>query len=576
MLFSRAALLGLITCLLSFNSHAITPLFDGGFESGTLQGWNPAGVAVVATRGTCFSSGDTTQIRARGQYAGLLRSTGEQLSSFTSKSFIAGTGLSFLGLSELKGKRKKINPFAINVSILDGTAKVLRTQTLATAMIKLANGCPSSKRDHSFSTHFISTREFQGKQIKVRFTQHQEIAKTGGFTLIDEVGVVDSAVPIYLSYPNARAGIIQNSGVVALTAGLPFGDIEEQTIAWQYSWFINGETSERPCFNPCINDLEPGAYTANLYIQDTANSRLATDTFNFLVPDSVDDEVVVPTVQESSTTASSTSSTITGLSNTASCNARHPIDLINPGNPGDPGTVPIVTSLLTNSPFTANSEGTLFSSVVLVSGTSDTLTKAVIEIENAQTGDKMVDPSVSELNGLTANGCASTICTLTGTGSTTIYETVLQALKIELGDSTTSRMITLTIFDSGNISSLTISRSITVAQAAPTIDTLEPNLQFTANIAKPLFSSVVLSSNTSDILTKATVAIENSQSSDQLVDLTDADLDGLTVSACSAIACTIYGTGGTAAYEATLMALQVLLADNTGRAHHNTHNIRFK
>jgi hypothetical protein len=512
----RSALLGLYVLIASLNSHAITPLFDGDFESGTLQGWNPSAGAVVATRGTCFSGGDTTQIRVRGQYAGMLRSNENALGSFTSKPFVAGTGITFLSLSELIGKQQAVNPFALNVSILDGAANILSTQPLATAMLALSEGCPSSKRDHSFSTHFISTREHQGKQIKVRFTHHAELAKTGAFTLIDTVGIVNSKVPLFHSSPKARAGIAQNSGVVSLVAGLPNGELS-QTNGWQYSWFIDGETSERPFYNPCVNDLAAGEYTSTLYVNDNANNRLVTDTFNFIVPDSVDSDVDVSASDDSEaetleTTlnpiAITTSATVTDLTEVSRCDTTHPTDLVEaPIEPGDSESIPTIDTLITNTPFTADTASSIFSSVALTSSTTDNLSKAVIELDNTQLGDELLALADNGTNGLSKSSCSSTGCTYSGTSSTSSYETVLDSLQIELADTASVRTITLTIYDSNNASSISTTVNISTERDAPTIDNLDTNSPFTANTASLLFSGVELRSNTSSILSKAVIEL---------------------------------------------------------------------
>jgi hypothetical protein len=49
-------------------SNAYDLLFDGGFESGTLQGWIPGtqGTAIVTRRASCFSSNDTRALNIQG------------------------------------------------------------------------------------------------------------------------------------------------------------------------------------------------------------------------------------------------------------------------------------------------------------------------------------------------------------------------------------------------------------------------------------------------------------------------------------------------------------------------------
>ena len=489
----RVALIGLFALFIPVQSYAITPLFDGGFETGTLQGWRPDNGALVVARGTCFAEGDTTQLSARGQYAGLLRSVSESASSFTSKAFAAARGVTFLALTELRGKKKNFNPFAITVDILDGASTVLSTQPLATAMIRLNKGCPSSKRDQSFSAHFINTRRYQGKQIKIRFSQHKDVAKTGAFTLIDDVGVVNNLVPIYLSYPNARAGVTFNDNVLSLTAGLPFGDLD-QTTRWQYSWFINDESSKRPYFNPCINDLEPGEHTANLYIYDPDNNSLVTDTLNFLVPDAVDSSTTSTTSTteedtDSNTATSSIASTVNSISNSTSCNARHPTDLAviapvtddDPDEPDDPtdnpsgepvATVLPTITLTANSPVNANTASDLFTGITLTSNTNNQLSQAVLTLTNP-IGDDAILIAASDLQSLNANCSTTTVsCTLSGVATVAIYQQVLDAVQVQLANNLTDRIFNLVVTDTDNQTSAsgTSTIGVTITNTVPIVN----------------------------------------------------------------------------------------------------------
>ncbi|MEE9447017.1 MAG: hypothetical protein V3V09_03605, partial [Arenicellales bacterium] len=183
------------------------------------------------------------------------------------------------------------------------------------------------------------------------------------FTLIDEVSIVGaSETPIYQSYPIANAGFAFNEGHLYLTAGLPAGSVS-QTQDWQFSWLINGEGSRRPYYNPCIDDLQPGDYTANLYVRQ--RERLVTDTLHFSVPYIIYSETDIETEKEkvfknsvntanletniaSATTVENTISNSNTINNTTEnidqastqsstaslvCNVSHPTDLRTPTPP---------------------------------------------------------------------------------------------------------------------------------------------------------------------------------------------------------------------------------------------------
>jgi hypothetical protein len=293
----------------SISANAYTLLFDGGFESGVLQGWVPGkhGTAIVARRGSCFSDQDTRKLSIRGDYAGLLRSP-DYLSignaaSLTSKRFTAGNGLSFFALSE--NKTHSEIAFALNISILDQDGTLLETRPLVTAQSSLLSSCPSGGTDTRFSQHFVNTQAYQGKTIKLRFAQHPDTAAQGGFTLIDDVTVfLAGELSVNANIPLAAASAIFDLDTQNryLSAALP-GNIE-QTRKWEYSWYIQGEDKVRAYYNPCINTLTPGNYSATLTVRNA--TALASDTLYFNVGEAANAEAPPP--------------------NTGVCNIAHPLD----------------------------------------------------------------------------------------------------------------------------------------------------------------------------------------------------------------------------------------------------------
>ncbi len=280
----------LVSLLLAHPALSIELLFDGDFESGTLAGWAPGmqGSAIVAAKGRCFSTGDSRGLGIRSRYAALLRGSKRldesAAASLTSKPFRAGKGILFMALSEhIEGSDRQDRPFALSISILDENNTVLSRQSLDSARIQLNEGCPSSRRDQQFSQHFISTRKYLGQTIKLRFSQHPDMARSGKFSLIDQVSLVGAGeTPAYKNLPIAIAGIeydglTEQLYLKATTTGLN----TDNDSNWNFRWAIDGEDVPRPYKNACINDLTPGNYSATLYI-DT-ESGVSSDTLNFFV-----------------------------------------------------------------------------------------------------------------------------------------------------------------------------------------------------------------------------------------------------------------------------------------------------
>lgn len=273
------------------SGHAESLLFDGDFESGTLIGWVPGiqGTAILAAKGRCFSSQDTSALSIRGKYAGLLRGS-DQLepgiaATMTSKPFTAGKGFLFLALTEQYDGEGSISmPYALMVSVLDSKDVILSRHALDTARVALSSGCPSMPRDQRFSEHFISTQKYLGQAIKLRFSQHPVLAQSGNFSLIDQVSIVQQGeIAAYSKKPVAVAAIEYEAkhDFLYLVAKIPQHALEESR-NWTFNWHIDSERGGRASSKVCINNLKSGNYTANLSVKGSA--VLSTDTLHFYVP----------------------------------------------------------------------------------------------------------------------------------------------------------------------------------------------------------------------------------------------------------------------------------------------------
>lgn len=267
---------------ISLSANAYKLLFDGGFESGTLNGWVPGiqGTGIVTRKGSCFSDHDTRYLSIRGQYAGLLRTphylSTKKTASLTSKPFIAGNGIFFVALSEQKSALTQ-KQYALNISLLDQQNELLEIRPLVTAFARLEPGCPGNASGARFSPHFISTQTYRGEKIKIRFSQHPDTARAAGFTLIDEVSLFNPGeAPALINQPLAKASVKFDAQTqnLYLSAALPDVD-RNQTKGWVYRWLINGEKSSRNYYNPCINDLKPGHYTATLTVRNASALSLS-------------------------------------------------------------------------------------------------------------------------------------------------------------------------------------------------------------------------------------------------------------------------------------------------------------
>ena len=277
-------------------------MYDGDFENGSFAGWQPGeyGQAILAARGQCFADADTRALPIRGRYAALLRGSASlqagEAAALTSKPFIAGKGLLFLALSESTQPAESAYRYTLEIDILDKGGKLLRRQPLASAQQALVAGCPSERRASDFSEHFISTRQFTGQTIRLRFRQHPDIAHSGLFTLIDQVSRVESGTAAaYIEYPRARAGLEFDTRSGALYLTPDFSTDQSPDPKWQYSWQIDSETEPRAYFNPCINDLPAGRHHALLRIQNS--ERVSTDSLYFYVPKNLNPTPLSPTEQ---------------------------------------------------------------------------------------------------------------------------------------------------------------------------------------------------------------------------------------------------------------------------------------
>ncbi len=312
---SKVAIL-LSALLLTRSVFAAGLLFDGGFESGTLQGWNASGskggMGTVVAQSTCYSSNDTTQLQIEGNYAALIRSSPsgatDSIGALTSDLFTAGDGIAFLALSESNDKAGN-NPVNFEVHITDNSGETLVAHKIRTSVVRLENGCPSSGRNGTFYAHYVDTRDFLGSSIRVQFRQYTLHEGLGFFTLIDNVVKFEQGeMPIFSSKPRAVAGVSQtDNGVLRLDGSFSL-DPDDAPLPLSYSWYIDGESTPRFGEYSCIDDLSEGEHTVTLYVSDSVNTD--SDTMKFVViheenltPEGSFDNPFDPTQQNNSATS---------------------------------------------------------------------------------------------------------------------------------------------------------------------------------------------------------------------------------------------------------------------------------
>ncbi len=291
----RATVL-LVCMIISGFAQAITPLPNGGFESGSLQGWTASGkdggFASVVGQGDCFSSNDTTGIIFSENYAALLRSNqGSSVGStgvLTSAPFTAGIGVAFKALTEtFSGGDFPDMPVNFTVRIVSTDGAPLSATGLVTSVVELEHGCPGLPANGAFSTHFVGTRPFAGQQIRLEFMQSSRIRRAGLVTLIDDVVRFDTGdSQILPNRPTASTGISQSSSGRLRLDGSLSSDPADLTL--EYSWTVRGEAFQREGEFPCIDDLEPGSHQATLVVDN--GSYTDADTLYFVVSEPVEPE----------------------------------------------------------------------------------------------------------------------------------------------------------------------------------------------------------------------------------------------------------------------------------------------
>ena len=274
-------------------AYSVTPLFDLGFESGTFGGWQPGGnnggSAAIATEGECFSVTDTTGIDLPGNFAAFIRSAGngqsDSFGTLTSPAFTAGIGFSFRALTErIPGKKAPAMPVNFEVNIVGPQEEILKAVGLQTAVVDLSVGCFGDPSSSAFSTHFVSTREFEGQPIRIRFKQESQNPNRGLFTLVDEVTRFESGDRQVLPFrPVAIAGISENSaGTLRLDGSL---SRDPGLLTLQYEWRVRNDVFNREGEFPCIDDLSVGNHQATL----TVSNGLYTDSddIEFIITESL-------------------------------------------------------------------------------------------------------------------------------------------------------------------------------------------------------------------------------------------------------------------------------------------------
>ena len=509
----RGFKLGVGSAILAVSAiaNAQSLLFDGGFESGTFQGWTSGGInggfAAPAAKGTCFSGNDTTAISFNGdlgnQYAALLRSNADgdpaSIGIIASDNFAAGRGILFSALSETSDPAASKKPVQLIVKVLSSDGKVLSELPVQTAVVQLAPGCPSIKRDTAFSVHYIDTSQHNG-EISIEFSQSTRTKGFAYFTLIDNVVLVEKGqVFVSQSQPIARAGTSLTSSNILFLDPRDSIDPDGAPAPLTYSWFINGEDTIRLYDMPCVNvnsdfTLAAGNHTATLYASDGVN--YSADTIRFVVTSEQttvgdeDDEATTgdvtlttpkgdPIVNESNV-VSSEDVTLTDPKNECDIDVSDIID-DEDGNGG--GTDPESLFLdidsgsdeTFNNVFTIGSDPvSLTSNNVEVSSSADeSVTSITISINTPQGGDTLTagTTTVNTLN-VSNNGTASITILPDQTGnevSDSDYEIILEAIVFEytVGDGETvvteQRTITYSTTDSAG-DSFPTSSTITIEE----------------------------------------------------------------------------------------------------------------
>ncbi len=281
--------------LTSCAATAVTPLDDGDFESGALAGWSSSGrlggFAAVVTEGECFSSFDTTGLVLSGNHAGLVRagrpaepgSTG----TLTSRPFTAGIGVAFSALTEtIEAARLPDMPVNFSVRILDAESGAeLAAVGLSTAVVPLTGACHQHPVNGAFRTHYVDTRRFTGRAIRIQFSQSSKVRRAGLFTLVDDVVRLDAEDSQVLpDRPRAVAGVSRSGGGRLRLDGSRSSEPSQMVLSFQ--WTIDGEAFTRDGEFPCIDDLDPGDYRATLVVSN--GLHLDADTVGFVVREPVE------------------------------------------------------------------------------------------------------------------------------------------------------------------------------------------------------------------------------------------------------------------------------------------------
>ena len=503
---------GLTILILSATVNAQSLLFDGDFESGTFQGWTGGGVngghAAPAAKGTCFSGNDTTAISFNGdlgnQYAALLRSNAEgnpdSIGTLTSDSFAAGRGILFSALSETSDPAASKEPVQLIVKVLSSDRKVLSELPVQTAVVQLAPGCPSIKRDTAFSVHYIDTSQHNG-EISIEFSQYTRTKGFGYFTLIDNVVLVEKGqVFVSQSQPIARAGSSLTSSNILFLDPRDSIDPDGAPAPLTFSWFINGEETIRLFDMPCVNvnsdfTLAAGNHVATLYASDGVN--YSADTIRFVVTsgqttvvDDGDDEednsdVTLTTpkgdpIVNESNVVSSEDVTLTDPKNECNIDVS---DIIEDEDGSEGGTDPESLFLdidsssdeTFNNTFTIGNDPVSLTSnnVIVNSSSEETVTSITVSIATPQGNDTLTAGTTTVNTLMVSNNGTSSVTIAPNQAaddvSDTDYEIILEAIVFEytVGDGETvvtdQRTINYSVTDSAGESAST-SSTITIEE----------------------------------------------------------------------------------------------------------------
>ena len=263
---------------LSTSGRAAEIIQGGDFESGSFGAWSyggeKGGYGFIAAEGSCFSEQDTTRLTLPGNFSAAIRSGWQggkdQVGTLVSPPFVAGEGFAFQALTEASDGRRARNPASFSVRLYDADTNLqLLEFDVRTAQVSLRSGCGMYPRNAGFSTHYIATEGYRGRNLRIQFRQHTNQKGYGYFTLVDNVLLYPSGeLPLIMGLPVAVAGTSTINGFLHLDASLSFDPADSELT---YTWHIDDDPVPRLGRTVSIADLEDGDYRVVLYVSDGGN-----------------------------------------------------------------------------------------------------------------------------------------------------------------------------------------------------------------------------------------------------------------------------------------------------------------